>query len=188
MKKTRKEDYRVIRTKRDLVNSFFDLLTEKSYKEIKVVDICKNAYISKVTFYNYFKSKDDLLLYLFSNVENEVENEIKAKREEIQNSKDYVFLLVQTVYNKVIDNKKLLSLIFSETNALPIFEALTKFIYKELYEDYDSLISEDRKYITKDYFAAYYSGAIVGLIRQILKEPNLDIEKTKTIVLDLIAK
>ena len=58
----------------------------------------------------------------------------------------------------------------------------------ELFEDYDSLISEDRKYITKDYFAAYYSGAIVGLIRQILKEPNLDIEKTKTIVLDLIAK
>ena len=50
-------DARVIRTRRDLSYAFLSLLDTKDYDSIKVIDICKQAMISKVTFYNNFKNK-----------------------------------------------------------------------------------------------------------------------------------
>jgi len=35
----------------------------KNFTDIQVVDICKNAGISKVTFFKYFTRKEDILLY-----------------------------------------------------------------------------------------------------------------------------
>ena len=39
-------------------------LEHKEYHEISIVDICKEAELSRKTFYHYFKHKDDLLDYL----------------------------------------------------------------------------------------------------------------------------
>ena len=43
---------------------FFTLLETHTYEEIKIVDICREAGLSRKTFYTYFKHKEDLLDYL----------------------------------------------------------------------------------------------------------------------------
>lgn len=40
------------------------LLKEKTFAEIPVKDLCRHAMISEATFFNYFKKKSDLLLYI----------------------------------------------------------------------------------------------------------------------------
>ena len=44
-----------------------DLTSTKSYKDITIRDLCKYANISIGTYYNYFKSKDDILIKAMEN-------------------------------------------------------------------------------------------------------------------------
>lgn len=54
-----------IKTTQDqFLSAFFSLLEHHSYEEIKIVDICREANLSRKTFYTYFKHKEDILDYL----------------------------------------------------------------------------------------------------------------------------
>ncbi len=48
-----------------LVKFFLAKLTSNRYDLVRVIDLCKEAGISKVTFFNYFDSKEELLRYSF---------------------------------------------------------------------------------------------------------------------------
>ena len=47
-----------------LTETLLELMEEKPYDEISIMDICKKADLSRQTFYNYFESKDDLFRFL----------------------------------------------------------------------------------------------------------------------------
>ena len=44
-------------------------MKNKSFEEIKVSDICKEAHINRSTFYNNFNDKYDLLFSLFHDLD-----------------------------------------------------------------------------------------------------------------------
>ena len=47
-----------------IVDAAMTLLKEKTFSEIRVKELCRKAMISEATFFNYFKKKTDLLLYI----------------------------------------------------------------------------------------------------------------------------
>jgi AcrR family transcriptional regulator len=51
------------RSKIALFQACFDLIGNKSFKEVKLEDICEKAEVSKVTFFKFFSQKEDLLIY-----------------------------------------------------------------------------------------------------------------------------
>ena len=51
------------RTLNDFKTMMFTLLSEKSFEEITVGELCKRANYPRATFYNYFEDKFDLLNY-----------------------------------------------------------------------------------------------------------------------------
>lgn len=53
----KKDDLRVIKTKRSIHNSFILLLQKKSFSAITVQDILDEALINRTTFYKYYDSK-----------------------------------------------------------------------------------------------------------------------------------
>ncbi|MBR1635848.1 MAG: TetR/AcrR family transcriptional regulator [Lachnospiraceae bacterium] len=55
-----KKDLRVIKTDRNIKNSFIKLLQNKSFEAVTVQDILDEAMINRTTFYNHFSSKYDL--------------------------------------------------------------------------------------------------------------------------------
>lgn len=57
----KKEMIRNTRTRRALINAFRDLVNRKDYDEITVKEITELAEVNRNSFYNYFKSIDDLL-------------------------------------------------------------------------------------------------------------------------------
>ena len=67
--KNEKQDLRIIKTKKVLYMALVDLMREKTFEEIKVSDICKEAHINRSTFYNNFNDKYDLLFSLFHDLE-----------------------------------------------------------------------------------------------------------------------
>lgn len=60
------EDKRICKTKKLLKNALVVLLSEKPYEKITVIDICKNACVSRITFYKYYSDKSALLDDIFS--------------------------------------------------------------------------------------------------------------------------
>ncbi|MEL6779501.1 MAG: TetR/AcrR family transcriptional regulator [Cyanobacteria bacterium J06597_16] len=56
------KDPRVRRTRRLLQDSLNTLLESKSFCDLSITDICKQADIARVTFYQHYDSKDTLLL------------------------------------------------------------------------------------------------------------------------------
>ena len=61
MKKDKKEDLRVIKTKMLIRKSFIDLSKKISYQKISVKDLCDTAMINRNTFYLHYENKDDLV-------------------------------------------------------------------------------------------------------------------------------
>lgn len=63
---TRKEQ--AVLTKKKIFDTTIFLIRKKGYSKITIREICQNAEISVGTFYLYFLSKDDILLDLYSKV------------------------------------------------------------------------------------------------------------------------
>ena len=61
MKNAKKEDLRVIKTKKLIRKSFIELSKKINYQKISVKDLCDNAMINRNTFYLHYENKDDLV-------------------------------------------------------------------------------------------------------------------------------
>ena len=49
------------KTELAIANAFIDLLKIKTFEDIQIKEICKKAKVTKVTFYNHFSNKLNLL-------------------------------------------------------------------------------------------------------------------------------
>ena len=67
-KNTNKTDLRIQRTQKAIIDAFYELLDEKSFGSITVIDICDRALINRGTFYTHFEDKYQLLDKCISDV------------------------------------------------------------------------------------------------------------------------
>ena len=51
------ESKRILRTKKDITKAFINLLLEKDFDDITIIDICNKALVTRATFYKYFEDK-----------------------------------------------------------------------------------------------------------------------------------
>ena len=63
----KKEDIRILKTHRALINSMSKLLELHNFTRITTNDLCEEAQISRATFYFHFADKYDLLKYWLEN-------------------------------------------------------------------------------------------------------------------------
>ena len=75
-----KENQRVMLTKRLLKESLIRLMEEKEIQKISVSELCRDAGINRVTFYNHYTSPQDLLREMERELVAEIHNLIKQKR------------------------------------------------------------------------------------------------------------
>lgn len=54
-------DKRVIKTKKDIKDSFLKILESKNYNDITIQDILNDSKVARSTFYQHFDSKEDIL-------------------------------------------------------------------------------------------------------------------------------
>ena len=69
-KNIKKIDLRVKRTDKLILDTFMNLLKEKSFDDIRISDICNGAMNHRTTFYKHFEDKYNLLSYALKNIIN----------------------------------------------------------------------------------------------------------------------
>lgn len=113
-----------IKSQQWLTETLIELMEEKPYADISIMDICKKADLSRQTFYNYFESKDELFRYLLRSTYMEKLNSLT----EIPSSKEAISAFVSVVrenprmVNAIVKNN-MGNLVSDE-----IFNAITEFL------------------------------------------------------------
>ena len=81
-------DLRQRKTRALLVKALAELMEERPFSELSVVDICSRAMVHRTTCYAHFIDKRELLSYLLSQLEQECV-ETCLPKEEMTSPKDY---------------------------------------------------------------------------------------------------
>lgn len=64
-------DLRQVKTRSALVSALLELLEEKPFRSLSVVDICQRAMVHRTTFYAHFEDRESLLQYTLTTLTQE---------------------------------------------------------------------------------------------------------------------
>ncbi len=142
------EDKRVIKTKRNLKNTFIRLLGAQPFEKINVTQLCKEAETSRITFYTYYEDKYTLVDEMFDDYNKEALADY-YRLQDINNPerntlKGY-FNMLDCIINLYTNNAEFFSLTSSEKNPY-LFSVFYHHIFYYV-EDY--IIRHDANMISK---------------------------------------
>ena len=100
----KKDNRRVVMTKRIIKDIFIEMLEKKSIQKIYVRELCIKADINRSTFYKYYESQYDLL----AEIENDLLIEIEEKCKDTDNTKG-----LNNILQYISRNKKTYKVIFN---------------------------------------------------------------------------
>lgn len=90
-----KQDIRITKTHKALVDTVMALLEKKPFQKITVSDICQNSMVSRATFYLHFEDKYQLLSYCL-----QLEQERLLDSVQEQEPRDFIYSILARVQEK----------------------------------------------------------------------------------------
>lgn len=171
------EDIRIIKTKRALNKALAKLLTEIPYPKMSIIDICKEAKVHRATFYNYFKSKDDLFIYCIKNVNQHfIENFHEEKKISFSTRNELLNYVVDSYIDKCHKLSKYIKKVVEVQTPEKIYYVLSRSIYECLYQVL-SLYPNPNQSMPKDFIANVYAGALTNIAFWYIENDNISIEE-----------
>lgn len=98
----KKVDIRVIKTKKAIENAFIEILSEKSFSKITIEEICKKANVNRMSFYNHYDDKYDLLNDIMKNIKETLIGKFLAEVGAEFTEEKVISVLMETA-EKIID-------------------------------------------------------------------------------------
>ena len=177
---TKKEDARVTRGKRDLALALQDLLRTKNFDDITIKEISQTAMVSKLTFYNNFLDKSDLLMFLFHKYSEEVYETLKKILESNCSLKEKYEKCVKAVIEYMHTIPFPINKVIKNDTSKVIYWNLTKFIEEacvKVAHLYGNLLGLN---VPANILSYYYAGSFTNLIYHLAQEENRPDEETIT--------
>ena len=141
----RKENQRIMLTKRLLKESLIRLMEEKEIQKISVSELCRDAGINRVTFYNHYTSPQDLLQEMERELVSDIHNLIKQKG---LNRSPQIKERIEVTCEYLNQNRKIAKLIFKNNSADSEFTAelfhIPK-IWDEMCQKFAAIYGEEGK-------------------------------------------
>lgn len=151
-----KIDLRIIKTKKSIYDAFISLLSEKTFEEIKVSEICERALINRSTFYSHFDDKFMLFDSLISDMKNSLLDEL-SKKSISDNSKEYYMDIIRILLDEIDKNKDIyVASLINNRNSIAM-----DMIYTTLKEDFSRKAKNSKEgKIPDEFLASFYIGGI----------------------------
>ena len=183
----------------EILIAAMEVIAAKGFSQTKMSDIAKNANIGKGTIYEYFKSKDEILVFSFKHYMEQIENITFEKLKTISHPTEKIC----AIFTAFID--------FFNTTSSDYFEIITEFwaesirnhdsernrliSFKDIYEEYRTVIGDiinDGKKIGiyKDIdsrtAASLLLGTIDGIYFQwLMDRDSIDLEKATDLMVSI---
>lgn len=164
MKYTYKDlDQRIVNTRVTLSDAIFEII--KRCKKVKVLDICKEANITAMTYYHHFHNKQQLLEYAIKKQLNGI-LPIPVKLKPI-NLKHLIYYLIFAFNKFVRENRQLIYSALKQSNENKYLGSYIDLI-NQIIKKY--VIQEIKLLVKNDMYIEFYANIIFGSICQIFKQ------------------
>ncbi len=130
----KREDIRITKSKRDLCNALIGLMQTTPFKKITVGDICSAAMVNRMTFYNHYADKYELLNDVLLNVKQSVLERMGNAEPApgvSDDALDLTFRLIDAVIDECVAQRRLLMKIADDDMVLTMISTI---IDKSVYE------------------------------------------------------
>ena len=162
--KERKEDRRSKYTRMIIKDTFLELLKEKSYDKINVSQICKNAEITRTTFYLHYSNLDEVFFETLDEALEISKNSVKLeenKQIDIFTDTSFIPLCQRTAVNPKY-NVLFLDSILSDYIANKLFHCEKDFRVKQLQEKFGLTEFEAEKIYRFVFFGSFAVNKSLG--------------------------
>ena len=116
------EDLRKTRTLKLLKEALLEVMTKKSFEEIKINDICNVAMVHRTTFYSHFDDKYDLLEYCIKEAEKEITE--KMEPENYTSIQEFYTNMIMALVCYIEGNKEKFKAMLIKTTILVFIKCL----------------------------------------------------------------
>lgn len=100
----RKEDLRITKTKAALSSAFFDMLTDKTFDDITVNELCEKAGVRRATFYKHFNDKNDFVTFIAKDIRDKFDQNTWHKDLNPAITKDYYLKYIEELINFLVSH------------------------------------------------------------------------------------
>ena len=156
----KKIDLRIIKTKNSLYAALLELMKEKSFEEIKVLDICTKALVNRSTFYSHYEDKYELLEDCIKDLKESLTQELK-KNQTINSTKEYYIEMIKLFLNHIEEKRdSYLAIAINNRNSILtdiLYDVIDKDIIEHLKDHYDD------KDVPLTIVAKFYLGAVISI-------------------------
>lgn len=167
----KKEDRRIVKTKKKLGEALFRLLRNERLEEIRINNLCHEAGVSRATFYNNFRQVSDVVTFQLSSLLLESPHKNCERKSVDQDYRSYL----REVIHGIREHREELIEVNKGANENILFTvAMRNFHYQALVDvltPYQALIE---KKIPMDLLLDFLSLSLAGFTYYILKNPQME--------------
>jgi len=149
-----------------IMQSMVEALKEKPFHQIKIDDLCHSLKISKVTLFNYFNSKEDILAYFISSWEYTTYYAISQNKLEGKEAFTYLF-------KSIGDRKEGLNIMLAIAQHLIKANSIIQYEIS----DYEFYLFDEEAYNNQSPYKKLYD-----ILLEILSVYNLDFKSTDQVI------
>ncbi len=163
----KKSDLRVRKTYEALMRAFEELLSEKTFDDITVNELCETAMIRRPTFYSHFEDKYDFLRFYL----NEIQSRIESESDEIAENRSEHFEHSWRMLMKFVDDHPELIRRSLKMPSLPlVFDILGEHLLASTKANSVSLLRQSRPDLlgSADTIATFIVGGIIQNLKRYL--------------------
>lgn len=155
-------DLRVTKTRSALHKAFTELLEEKNFEEITVVELCERAMIRRTTFYKHYTDKNDYFRFYICELRDSFASELPP--DVSRNSPtEYITYMSRHLYLFVQTHENLVSHIVDSEYVNMLFELLYEIVSNEIS---DAMSKSRYSWEQRSFTSAFYASGLLSTVRK----------------------
>ena len=165
-----------------IIKAGIEIFLKKGISQTTVRDIIRNTDLASGTFYNYFKSKEEVLIAALDESAIEIGQELRARRKKAKNLEEFVYSQIRPFFDFARDHSELFMIMSSNLNDVQAFSVETPMMTLELESlKEDIIIGIEEKIlpdVDPDYFCSVIQSVTEGiaftLVRKSMSNKDID--------------
>ena len=181
-KKLSKREKNKINNKSIIIKAGIEIFLKKGISQTTVRDIIRNTDLASGTFYNYFKSKEEVLIAALDESAIEIGQELRARRKKAKNLEEFIYSQIRPFFDFARDHSEIFMIMSSNLNDVQAFSVETPMMTLELESlKEDIIIGIEEKIlpdVDPDYFCSVIQSVAEGiaftLVRKSMSNKDID--------------
>ena len=165
-----------------IIKAGIEIFLKKGISQTTVRDIIRNTDLASGTFYNYFKSKEEVLIAALDESAIEIGQELRARRKKAKNLEEFVYSQIRPFFDFARDHSEIFMIMSSNLNDVQAFSVETPMMTLELESlKEDIIIGIEEKIlpdVDPDYFCSVIQSVAEGiaftLVRKSMSNKDID--------------